>query len=280
MAGINYKISFDLNTQLQIMGVVNRIAVPLMSRAVKEVAKGTAAKWQQAVDAASLWEGEKKPYMASISWEMTGDFSAYVSSDYKYAQDIETGRPSRDLKKMLDTSDKVRMSKKGLRYLIIPFRHNAAGSSASSAMPAHVYAQARALSASSIVGQGTRVSGHGAWSTKTKAPVTVNQSKYLWGGRLGKDGGVNQYNAMFGGAAGKLGASAGKKYAGMVRFNTSTGGAKSSAYLTFRVMVEGSSGWITKPKAGLFLVKKVAETMQPLATSAFEKAIQLQLARG
>ena len=66
----------------------------------------------------------------------------------------------------------------------------------------------------------------------------------------------------------------------MVRFNTSTGGAKSSAYLTFRVMVEGSTGWVTKPKAGLFLAKKTAEAMQPLATSAFEKAIALQLARG
>lgn len=260
MAGINYKISFDIGTRLQIMDIVNRQTLPLMNQAVRGIAAATAAKWQQAVDSASLWEGEKKPYMASISWEMTGDFSAYVSSDYKYAQDIETGRPSRDLKKMLDTSDKVRMSKKGLRYLIIPFRHNAAGSSASSAMPAHVYAQARALSASSIVGQGTRVSGHGAWSTKTKAPVTVNQSKYLWGGRLD--------------------ASAGRHHAGMVRFNTSTDGAKSSAYLTFRVMVEGSSGWITKPKAGLFLAKNTAEAMQPLATTAFEKAIALQLARG
>jgi len=44
----------------------------------------------------------------------------------------------------------------------------------------------------------------------------------------------------------------------MVRMDTSTGKAKSSAYLTFRTLAEGSPGWIQKAKPGLWILRGVA----------------------
>jgi hypothetical protein len=198
---------------------------------------------------------------------MTGAFSAEVSSEYRYAQEIETGRPARDLKKMLDTSMKVRLSKKGKRYLIIPFRHQVPGADAiGQSMPDDVYELARQMKPSRVTGTSRRLSGTGAMDIKTRKPVTVAQRKYLWGGSLPA------------GATPKMQTREGSRYAGMYRFNTSSGNAKSSTYLTFRVMVEGAPGWIVAAKPGLNLVKGVTDRLQPLADKAFSEAVKRDLA--
>ena len=62
-----------------------------------------------------------------------------------------------------------------------------------------------------------------------------------------------------------------------MRFNTSAGKGKSSAYLTFRVMSEGSSGWVTKAKPGLMLAQGVTNALSPLAEQVFQKAVQLDI---
>lgn len=66
-------------------------------------------------------------------------------------------------------------------------------------------------------------------------------------------------------------------YAGMKRFDTSAGRAKSSAYITFRVMSEDSKGWIIPAKAGLYLAKNVADGLQSVAEQAFSGAIDRDL---
>lgn len=255
---------------------------PRLTQAVGAVAQQARINWMQKIAAAKLWEGEKKPYMASVQWQMTGPFSALVWSDYRYAEEIETGRPARDLKRMLDTSPKVRRTQAGKRFLVIPFRHNVGN------MPREVYAEASQLQASTIVGQGKRRSGEittaaiGAGmfpapksvqkaspylsNPSTRAPMMVRRNVYQWGGRL---------------AAGMLGPNPkGKvdRYAGMVRFDTSTPKAKSSAYLTFRVMIEGSSGWIVPAKPGLFLARDVASELQGKSGEVFAEAIKRDLA--
>ena len=152
---------------------------------------------------------------------------------------------------------KVRLSKKGLRYLIIPFRHNTPGNAAhAKPMTDDVYQQAKQLSLSTITGHGRRVSGTGAWSIKTQAPATVRQRTYNWGERL-------------------VGAAIPHNQQGMVRMNTATGaGKKSSAYLTFRVMSESSKGWIIPAQPGQLLAKKVADDMRPKAEAAITEAIR------
>lgn len=290
MADISFKLHFDLGSVLEISAVVNKAVFPLLNQAVRAVAQQTAADWQKAVYQAKLWSGEKDSYAKSITWTMTGDFKAVVEASYKLAEEIERGRPPRDLKKMLNTSLKVRRTTKGSRFLIIPFRHNTPGNSASgNEMPDHVYQEAKGLTASSIIGQGQRRSGEITTSVfgrgmrplgenrqrrnpylsslATKAAMTVNKNQYSWGGKL---------------APGSLGPNPkGKvdRFAGMHRFETSTpGGGKSSSYLTFRVMSEKSKGWIVPAQPGQPIAQGVQAKMQPKAQAAFSEAIKRTLA--
>lgn len=263
-----FKISVDLSGIAAAGGIIDQQVLPLLSQAVRVVAQQTAINWQEAVQRAKLWSGEKDAYSASITMKMTGPFSALVWSDYKYAEEIETGRPPRDLKIMLNTSLKVRTSKKGKRYLFIPFRHNTPGNDAlAPAMPPDVYAMAKDMTPSSIIGQTQRLSGTGAYDMKTQQRLTVPANLYRWGGSLPA------------GLAPKLKSShRADPYAGMYKFNTTTpGGATSSAFLTFRTMMEGSPGWIVPAQPGLYLAKKVADEMQPLAEEAFGEAMKRTL---
>lgn len=261
--------------------------MPLLTQAVSAVAQQTRADWQEGVYRAKLWSGEKDQYAAAISWRMTGQYSAIVETDYKFAQDIETGRPPRDLKKMLDTSQKVRRTKDGRRFLVIPFRHNLSGSGATApVMPPGVASLAKAMASSRVTGQGTRQAGERTHlspktgmqpmrkqsaflsNPSTKAHVMVAKRNYEWGARLTA------------GAMKQAGVSAAdrKRYGGMVRMDTSTPGKKSSAYLTFRIMMEGSSGWIIPAQPGQYIAKKVADAMQPKAEAAFAEAVKRTIA--
>jgi hypothetical protein len=220
-------------------------------------------RWQEAALRAPLWEGERAAYAASITTRMTGPYAGEIVSDYKYVEDIETGRPAYDMKRMLNTSMKVRVSKKGKRYLIIPIRHNTPGSTAHApAMPKNVYAAARQLAPSRITGHGRRLSGTGAYHIPSRSPYTVRSRQYAWGGRL--EAGHDR----------KLLPGKKDRYAGMVRFAA----GKGSTYLTFRVMVEGSSGWVKRPKPGLHIAKAVAQSLERDAASLFPQALATDLA--
>jgi hypothetical protein len=267
MAQLSIKV--DLSSVVgQARGIIDASIFPRLNQAVSAVAQQATIDWKEAVARAKLWTGEKVPYGESITWKMTGAFSAEVSSDYKYAQEIDEGRPARDLKRMLDTSLKVRTAKSGKRYLIIPFRHQVPGADAiGQSMPADVYELAKNLAPSRVVGRGRRLSGTGAMDIKTRKPITVASRKYAWGGQLDfRD------EAQFMAAP-----NAQKKHQGMYRFDTSSGKAKSSQYLTFRVMVEGAPGWVIPPRAGLHLVQGVTTRLQPLAEKAFSEAVKRDL---
>lgn len=279
---IAYKISLDLGAKMDLMQAVNAKVLPLMAQAVRAIATQTTADWQASVHKAKLWSGEKDAYAGSITWKQTGDFSAVVEADYRYAADIETGRPARDLKRMLDTSNKVRRTTDGRRFLVIPFRHNTPGNNAhAQAMPEAVHNLASAMAPSRVksvgqrlVGQTVHLSPKSGMTPASKQPAFLSnpankqaamtaQRSYAWGDRLA------------GAALKQAGLDAGqvKRFQGMVKMDTSTpGGAKSSSYMTFRIMMEGSSGWIVPAKPGLFIAKKVADAMQPKAQAAFAAA--------
>lgn len=256
-----------------------------MNQAVRAIAAQSANNWRESVMRARLWSGEKDQYAQSITWKMTGDFSASITSDYKNAAEIETGRAPRDLKKMLDTSQKVRRTKDGRRFLVIPIRHGVSTSN-SNPMPTNVGKLASAMMPSKVVSMGMRQTGQvthlsprsgmspAAHQTpylsnkSTKAPMMTASRAYAWGDRLTraalKEAGLSKADQ--------------RKYAGMVRMdNTTPGGKKSSTFLTFRIMMEGSRGWIVPAQPGQYLLRGVATDMQPKAAAAFTAAIQKTL---
>lgn len=272
---IKYSITFDAADTLG--NAINAAVMPLMNQAVRAIAQKAANDWQEAILRGKMWQGEKDDYAKSVKWEMTGDFSAFVSSDYRYAAEIETGRPSRDLKKMLDTSNKVRRTKNGKRFLVIPFRHNL------NSMPSAVSSMAGSLSQSSVTSVGRRPSGQVTnLSPKTgMSPASKSLQTPFLSNRNGKAMAVASRNYAWGDRMSKAalksaGLSSGdqKKYAGMVRMKANTpNGSKSSSFLTFRVMMEGSSGWIVKAQAGQYILKGVSDALTPKAQEVFKAAI-------
>jgi len=275
-----YKISVDLSHILSANAAIVQSVFPLVSQAVRFVAEEGAFRWKQAVMHAKLWpEGEKAPYVESIKWRMVGPYAAEITTDFKLAGEIETGRPAKDLKKILQTSRKTRSVKSGphvgMRYLIIPFRHNIPSGTGVGAyarqMPSHIYAAAKKLTPSYLLPPGSvkpafrlSASGH-----------LVPQHSYKWGGRLPE------------GLAPKLAPHhKTDPYAGMVRFDTTTPGTafkkptKSSAYLTFRTMGEWSSGWVIPPRPGLYIAKNVAEGLKPILEDAIGQAVSLKAISG
>lgn len=272
-----YKLSVDLGPILTQNWQISQAVFPLVGQAVKAVAEEGAYRWKSAVMKAKLWpDGEKNPYVESIKWQMIGPFTAEISTDFRLAGEIETGRPAKDLKRMLQTSKKTRLVTggvhKGQKYLIIPFRHNVPTPSGEGAhapqMPPSIYAKAKVLSPSKLLPPGSIKSPQRLSASGHMVP----QYSYKWGGSLPE------------GLAPKLKSHHKTDiYAGMVRFDTSTGlrgspnkKAKSSAYLTFRVMGEWSTGWVVKPRPGLFLAKGVAEGLQPVLEAAVGQAVTLK----
>jgi hypothetical protein len=262
-----FKISIDL------AGVVDTVRMliheelfPKTSQAVQAIAYQAQEEWKQDVLKARLWSTEKTDYINSIQVKMTGAYSAVVWSDYKFAEEIETGRPAKDLKKMLNTSLKVRKTKDGRRYLIIPFRHNTPGNTAlANDMPADVHkiVSSKNFKKSTVTGMGTRLSGTGAMGITSRKMLTVKQASYKWGDRL--ENGLTEKLKPFHSNA---------PTDGMVRMQTKSGKQNSSSYMTFRNMIEGSPKWIVPAKPGLFIAKKVAERLAPLADKVIKEAVK------
>lgn len=247
-----YNVTVDFGNLLSIADQVEADAMQRIHDGVGIAAQMIQNKWTDAVmQAPGIWAPERQAYVKSIQWRYTTHVSAVVETTLKLADEIENGRPAKDLKTMLGTSPKVRQGKNG-RYLIIPFRHNTTGNTAHApAMPPNVMRAARRLMPSKVTGMGTRESGTGAFDIKTKKRLMVPQASYSWGGSLpaGLAPTMRPHHKT-------------DIYAGMKRMSTSSGGKQSSAYLTFRVMSEHSTGWIVRAKPGLRIAQRVARDVQ------------------
>ncbi len=227
----------DLNNQLK----------AALASALEQTAQNARNEWQEAAyRARGISQDYRDRYASSI--QLTVDrntLTARIWSDDPMATPIETGMPARDMKLALNTSEKVRVAKNGphagQRYLIIPMRANTPGNNAlAPAMPRAIYKQAQELSKSTVRGMIPMRSGLNASDVRTRGPLMTMRSSYNWGGRLD-------------------GPDVPKRFKGMYRFETSSGGQTSSQFLRFRVMGEWSTGWIQPARPGQFLVKGVAE---------------------
>lgn len=263
-----YKIDLDLSGLIAAGGVITNAVMPTVHQAIGTIASVIEQDWKEHVlragGSGGLYAAERDAYASSITWTYTSDFSAVVSASYKPAKEIEEGRPARDLKKMLNTSMKTRVSKTGKRYLIIPFRHNTPGMSAhASPMPQDIYSLAKKLAPSKVTGVLQVPNQLGVHSVRTRGALLVSRNQYQWGDRLppGLKPKLKPHHAT-------------DIYAGMTRFDTSSGGAKSSAYMTFRMMVEGSSKWVIPARPGLYILKGVVERADGVSEHVLGQAMK------
>jgi hypothetical protein len=274
-----FSISVELGNLVPSGASFSARAFPTLAYAVQRIAQLAHANWVAYAHGAPLPDGSviqnrTGEYVRSILLRQTGDLSAEVYSDLAYAHVIEEGAPQRDLHTMLNSSLKVRVTKSGKRYLIIPFRWNAPGSVMGHQMPQQVWDWWSGKGASHIVNGDMaykRLSGTGAYDVKSRARITVAAWRYHWGDRLTKD-------ALEGmGITGR----AAQRMHGMVNFRNpaGSGGSSHSKFLTFRTMVEGSKGWRVPAQRGKWPARTVADQIRPVAEEAFAAAMQEDIER-
>jgi hypothetical protein len=223
-----------------------------------------------------------------------------IENKAKHAYYLEHGVKPFDLKKMLETSTKVRVAKDGSRYLIIPFRHGSPGSVGLRAMPEHIYDEAKGLRHSVITNtvkegvqqRGTKLEKYippvkgvkyysDAQSMKVNNPQKVKRNTYVWGERL-TDTNDNRYEGMV----------RFQKNVNLVRetivqntpigkftinkmVNRTDNNTTYSHYYNFRVMSETSNGWQHPGIDAMNLAKNTQEEaeqpVQQMIAEALEK---------
>lgn len=277
MAG-EFRISIDLGHLVPEGSFLTAAEFPTLSAAVQRVAEAVHQQWSAYASGSPMPNGKviqsrTGEYARSIQLRKLGDFSAEVYSDLAYALSIEEGSPERDLKRILSSSMKVRLTADGRRYLIIPFRWNHPNSVMGNQMPSDVWDwwHQPSIKASAIIGTSRRLSGTGAYDIATRRRSTVPGWKYQWGTRL--SGGDLSSMGVNGSAA--------RHMEGMVNFRKpgASGGAAQSQFINFRTMVEGSKGWIAPAQAGKWPAKTTADLLRPVAEEAFEKAVEEDIRR-
>ena len=210
-----------------------------------ETAKGR-FKHTQGGYALGITEGIKFPFNGNA-------LHFRVEHTKPYAYWLEHGYDPYDMKKMLETSSKVRISKQGHKYLVIPFRHGNPESKSFKPMPVEVYEIASDMTHSRITGTKREGIQQGAKDYRQGQLLKqYNQNKvkrniYSWGQSL--TGMPAEY----------------KNYEGMYRFqsnpnknrnfdmgkftNPTSGGQNYSTYITFRVMSDNPKAeaeWMNK----------------------------------
>lgn len=187
-----------------------------------------------------------------------GMLSWAIGNASDYAKAIEEGAPEWDMKKVLQTAPKARMSKNWQRHLIIPFRHGVVGTTRLAAMPKVVYSVAKQMAHSRALGSPTTRMSATGW--------TVPKFTYQWQGRLGSK------KAML--ASGLSEANA-RRYAGMVRM----GKGGQTTYLTFRVMSENSApgSWMRPAQPALAPLDTALNVAWTKARSDLERALEADL---
>lgn len=283
----NFAIAIDLSHLIPVNAKLTDDVFPHLAHAVRVIAAQAHEDWVAYALGRPLPDGQiirdrAGQYARSIVLHDTGPFSAEVKSDLAWATDIEQGTPERDMKKVLDTSFKVRRTKAGKRYLIIPFRHNV------DTLPSGVVEFFKAGAASSVRSTYERQSGQIASVIGTRRAAKMQG----FGGNLANDNGrrvmVPGWRYAWGSKLGKAALASlpgmgphASKLAGMYHFNNPGGAAGGGAragsngqYITFRTMVEGSSGWIAKAVPGKYPARTVADSLRPTAEQAFAAAMQ------
>jgi hypothetical protein len=232
--------------------------LPNVEKAVSKALNEVRLEWGK--EAHSAFRHTSGNYIQNIhvNYPLTTRMHGAVTNTCKYADALERGVTADERRQILFTSHQVRVSKKGFRYLVIPFKHGTPGAITMRPMPADIYKQAKELSFSVPTGSYYEISKQlagasrkdidlikqfGSPSTMAKPRGTLANNiplaarfQTMWGKRLTGVGGIHE---------------------GMVRM----GNKRNTEYMTFRVMSEVGKPWRgTKP---LKIMAKTASKMKP-----------------
>jgi hypothetical protein len=182
-----------------------------------------------------------------------GDFSRKILATDKIAEKTEEGYERWDMKPMLLGGPKTRVSKKGIKYNIIPFRHGTGDKSGDNAqfkpMPKDIYAAAKALKPSISNG------------IKTKYGENLNTKDHLM--LLSKHQGKVSHKSL-------------SIYEGMYKIQATYAKAAQNQYLTFRIVSDKSDplSWWHPGRAAQPHVQFVVDYCMPAIERNLKEAAQ------
>lgn len=208
--------------------------------------------------------------------ETGGPLEAVIGTSDRQAIPIEIGGPEIDLHAILDYAPKARMSKKGNRYLLVPFRQatTAPGGSGgarfqtpTNVIPPRLLGIMRGKQASIITGHylehgPNRAIGPNTWQGQVQRNIYA-----LGAGRLTKADLTTAGIAHDSPQA--------KQFLGMIR----TGGPHNHGYITIRTLSQKNpAGWRVRGYPAQQLANKTAQELQRLAATWFDEALKLDAA--
>lgn len=242
----------------QTLAAFNQIAV-MYQKAWREFAGGTPMPGTPNVI------HSRGDYIRSIQTNLTDPVSKIIFTDFPPHRFIESGHGEIDLKAGLLAGPKARTTKEGQPYNIVHFRHGVPGTLPSNRpMPINVHY---------LMQKEERKARQSKRTTLSQVRASKPR-QYAWRARLGEAGARRVKQTSQGQYQWKAG-----MYTGMVRMQTSTGRAKSSEYITFRVVSMRSDprSWIVPPREGIPIRQIVVDTVRPLAEELLAKSLMEDL---
>lgn len=209
-------------------------------------------------------------------------FSDYTTkAGYGLTSMLEAGHGPIDLKPGLLGGPKARQGKKG-PYNIVSFRHGIPGTGrANNPMPLSVHrSMQQDTSRATSVRKAASTPIQGA-SRVSRSSAQPGGRAYQWGAKFDQQSQRGRRSKIVREAGKTLGTYTWKKgkYAGMVRMQASTGTAKSSQYMTFRVVSAASDpmSWIVPEQPPWPVRDAVKEFVQPFAEGILQEKLEADL---
>lgn len=241
--------------------VLGEQSFPRTQTAIKKAAYYISDFWIQSAQGNPIPGTDKTirddEYARSIEAKQMGKMHWVIGSNNPTKHKaITEGAPERDMKLGLPGYKKVKHNKRGEPFLTVPFRHKVENLKAATRTrvgarkPETVYKMispaAKATVTANLPSQGQRSYG---WKKAAVLPKIEEQIEKPWHKR--------------------------DVFAGLVRFDTSTGMASSSSYMTFRTISIHSApeAWIIPPKPGLAITELVFEATKQKAVEMIEAGI-------
>ena len=208
-------------------------------------------------------------YARSIRVHRNGSFDYEISSDAKIAELIENGAEELDMKKTHPYGPRSRVSKKGIPYLIVPFRWGTPKTVGfKNVMPEAVYNMVKnkkQFRPSRVTVSADKADAAHTTPNARSPSKMVGRAKYKWGARLSGIGYVDHRRHV----------------EGMVSMEGQVEGGKkrASGYFTFRVISANSpqSSWVKPAMPARHVTKAVAELARGAVNAMVETAIREDL---